>query len=108
MTTYVEDDDAVPSWDDIRLTRLARLQGDTRSARELREHYALERQLADRLRRAPRSQRPGLYSKVYDELFRRLPHHPQLQAAGTPRDGRHIDRLLGLLRGYFTPDTVFM
>jgi SAM-dependent methyltransferase len=108
MITYVEDDGAVPSWDDIRLTRAARLQGDTRCARELREHYALERALADRLRRASRSQRPGLYSEVYDELFRRLPHHPQLQAAGMPRDGSHIDRLLRLLRGYFTPDTVFM
>jgi SAM-dependent methyltransferase len=108
MVTYVEDSDAVVSWEDIRLTRLARVQGDPRSARELREHYALERELADRLRRATRSERPGLYSEVYDELFRRLPHHPQLQAAGTPHDGRQIDRLLGLLRGYFTPATVFM
>src|SRR5688572_20050897 len=108
MVTYVEDSDAIASWEDIRLTRVARMQGDPRSARELREHYALERELADRLRRAPRSERAGLYSEVYDELFRRLPHHPQRQAAEMPHDGRQIDRLLGLLRRYFTPATVFM
>ena len=108
--TYVEDDGAAAaaSWEDIQLTRVARRQGDTRPARELREHYALERELADRLRRAPRSERLGLYSEVYDELFRRLPHHPQLQAAERPQDGRQLDRLLRLLRAYFTPDTVFM
>ncbi len=108
MSTYVEDDGAVGSWEDIRLTCLARLQGETRSARELREHYALERELADRLRRAPRSERTGLYSEVYDELFRRLPHHPQLRATGAPKENRANDRLLGLLRRYFTPATVFM
>jgi SAM-dependent methyltransferase len=79
-----------------------------RPARQLREHYALERELADRLRRAPRCERLGLYSEVYDELFRRLSHHPQHQAAGAPRDGSEIGRLLGLLRGFFTPATVFM
>ena len=108
MITYVEDDGAVVSSEDVRLMRLARTQGETRSAKQLREHYALERELADRLRRAPRSERPGLYSEVYDELFRRLPHHPQLQAAEMPHDDRQIDRLLGLLREYFTPATVFM
>jgi SAM-dependent methyltransferase len=108
MSTYVEDDDAVAAWEDIRLTCLARLQGEPRSARQLREHYAVERELADRLRSAPRRERAGLYSEVYDELFRRLPHHPQLQAAGLPHDDRETDRLLGLLRRYFTPATVFM
>jgi SAM-dependent methyltransferase len=44
----------------------------------LREHYEVERELADRLRHATREQRRSLYGPVYDELFQRVPHHPQL------------------------------
>lgn len=108
MITYAEHDFAVGSREDTWLTRVARAQGDARSARQLREHYALERKLADCLRRAPRSQRSGLYSQLYDELFSRLPHHPQLLADGASADGRDTDRLIGLLRRFVTPATVFM
>lgn len=42
-----------------------------------REHYRIERELADRLRVAPRDQRAALYGEVYDELFRLVRDHPQ-------------------------------
>jgi len=45
---------------------------------QIREHYEIERSLADRLRFASREERRTLYTEVYDELFRRVPHHPQL------------------------------
>jgi SAM-dependent methyltransferase len=45
---------------------------------QLREHYEIERALADRLRSASREERRELYTRLYDELFRRVPHHPQL------------------------------
>lgn len=54
--------------------------GDGRSPERLRVHFELERQLADRLRRAPAQERLGLYAQVYDELFDKLPDHPQHQA----------------------------
>ncbi len=50
---------------------------DKRSIEQLVEHYTVEKQLADRLRNASKEERRTLYSSVYDELFRRLPHHPQ-------------------------------
>lgn len=53
-----------------------------RTPAQIREHYVVERELAARLRTAPRDERPALYGAVYDELFRRLPHHPQLLAQG--------------------------
>jgi SAM-dependent methyltransferase len=49
----------------------------------LRRHYDIERELADRLRRAGREERRGLYSEVYDEFFRRvdLPDNAEAQRA---------------------------
>lgn len=45
---------------------------------QIREQYEVETELADRLRNAPRAERAKLYGHVYDELFQRVPHHPQL------------------------------
>jgi SAM-dependent methyltransferase len=100
--------DLEQSWEDWRLARHARSQGDLRTLEQLREHYAVERELADRLRHAPRSQRRGLYTSVYDELFRRLPHHPQLTAPPPDSDNREIDRLLAFLDRFLTPSSVYM
>jgi len=61
-----------------------RRAADGRSEAEIRQHYLVERELADRLRNAPDAERRGLYPKVYEELFRRLPHHPQLRARFHP------------------------
>jgi SAM-dependent methyltransferase len=50
---------------------------ETRTLEQLRQHYEVERELADRLRHASKEQRRTLYSEVYDELFKRVPLHPQ-------------------------------
>lgn len=44
----------------------------------LRAHWEIERELAQRLRTAGREERTQLYGSVYDELFRRVPDHPQV------------------------------
>jgi len=51
-----------------------------RSAAQIREHYEIEKELAARLRSAPKSLRGTLYRELYNELFQRVPHHPQLIA----------------------------
>ena len=38
----------------------------------LRRHFEIERELADRLRKAPKERRKRLYAEVYAELFRRV------------------------------------
>lgn len=77
-----------------------------------RDHYLVERDLADRLRRAPRPERLRLYRDVYDELFRRVPDHPQLvardDAEAHERRRRAVDWHLALLRHALRPETVFM
>jgi len=51
--------------------------------RRLRRHFEIERELADRLRRASKDERKTLYGEVYDELFRRveLPGNAEAQRA---------------------------
>jgi len=52
-----------------------------RNIEQLRQHYEVERELANRLRCASRSERRGLYGRCYDELYKRVPHHPRLRKA---------------------------
>ncbi|HZQ72213.1 MAG TPA: class I SAM-dependent methyltransferase [Burkholderiales bacterium] len=83
-----------------------------RSREQLREHYLIERELAERLCSAPVEERPALYMKVYDELLRRVPHHPMLQVRVDPRElGRRAaaaERTLAFLARFFRPGCTFM
>ncbi len=56
------------------------LKGDDRPDDQIREHYLIEVVLADQLRQSSKEERlPGkLYTALYDELYRRVPHHQQL------------------------------
>jgi len=83
-------------------------RGGAQTAHQLREHYLIERELADRLRSAPRSERGALYSKLYDELFRRVPHHPMLRVGDLSQRLQDITRPLRFLRNFLTCESVFM
>jgi len=73
-----------------------------RSLKQLRHHYLVEKEIAERLKTANREQRKTIYATMYDELFRQVPDHPRLSrrddAAATARANRvkHIlvDRFL--------------
>jgi SAM-dependent methyltransferase len=75
----------------------------------LRRHYLIERELADRLRSAGAHERKALYRVVYDELFQRVPDHPQLTRKDDPaqREARNHEQL-GLLRSVLSKDSVFI
>ena len=80
-----------------------------RSADRLRAHYLVERELADRLRAATAAERPRLYSAVYDELYRRVPDHPQLTRKADPDSQREAVALkLRLLSPFLRPNLDFM
>jgi SAM-dependent methyltransferase len=82
---------------------------DGRSLEQIREHYEIERQLAARLRAATKQERHRLYTALYDELYRRVPHHPQLTQKGSPEtQRREVGRQLGLLRRFIRPSTIFL
>src|SRR4051812_41443645 len=81
----------------------------SRTSSEIEQHYRVEIELAERLRAAPREQRLGLYGEVYDELFRRVPTHPQLtrKVSDAERAAAVAVRMAGL-RPFIEPDTVFL
>jgi SAM-dependent methyltransferase len=76
---------------------------------QVREHYEVERELAGRLRQAPKTQRRGLYSTLYDELYRRVPHHPQLHRKISPEQATHqLDSQMLLLRRFIHPQATVL
>jgi SAM-dependent methyltransferase len=77
-----------------------------RSRERLAEHYEIERELADRLRHATREERKALYSAVYDELFQRVPDHPQLTKKGQAMRDEEVRFELSMLEPYLGPDRV--
>src|SRR6187551_3516633 len=87
----------------------ARVDKAKRSAADIEHHYRVELELAERLRSAPPSERLGLYGEVYDELYRRVPTHPQLtrKVSEAERRAAVSDRVY-LLRRFIDPQTVFL
>ncbi len=82
---------------------------EKRTLAQLREHYEIEKELAARLRGAPRDERSRLYGPLYDELFRRVPLHPQLteKRDASVREA-DVARQLNFLRRLLKPDSVFL
>src|SRR5215210_4016261 len=75
----------------------------------LRQHYEVERELADRLRCATREQRRWMYRSVYDELYQRVPHHPQLTRKASPELTRKgLGPQLRILRPYLRPESTVL
>ncbi len=56
---------------------IAMASREDRSVARLSAHYEIERELVERFARADRAERSALYATVYDELYARLPDHPQ-------------------------------
>lgn len=80
-----------------------------RTREELRRHYTVEKELAGRLRSAGREERKRLYRTLYDELFERVPNHPQLVAGkDDERRRRFLEIELALLERYLSPGVTFM
>jgi SAM-dependent methyltransferase len=78
-------------------------------AREIRRHYEVERELADRLRASSRDERLQAYGALYDELFRRVPWHPQLARKGdSVGTERGVSAQLALLERWLEPSSTFL
>ena len=82
---------------------------ETRSPEQLRQHYEVERELADRLRTAPAKERIGLYPVLYDELYRRVPLHPRLtRKTDLTLAAQAIHESMMLLKRFLKPDSVYL
>jgi ubiquinone/menaquinone biosynthesis C-methylase UbiE len=63
-------------------------QTETRDLNSLRDHFEIEKELAERLRNAPADQRRTMYRDVYNELFHRVADHPQNRRKADPAGQR--------------------
>lgn len=82
---------------------------DPRSFEQIKQHYEVERELADKLRNAGEEERKRLYSPLYDELFRRVPHHPMLTRKYDPEvQPWRVGREVRLLSRFLTPDSRYL
>lgn len=83
--------------------------GENRTVEQLYEQYVVEKELATRLKTATSAERGGLYTAVYEELYRRVPHHPQLRNKVSPDEqAKRIARQLSSLEPWLKPETVFL
>jgi len=89
--------------------RAAALDPSGRSPERLRAHYEIERELAQRLLSAQRAERRSLYREVYDELFRRVPDHPQhTRAADRALEQRILAGQEQIVRSFLGPGETFL
>ena len=84
-------------------------RSEKRTPEQLREHYVIEKELANRLRNATKEERKYLYTSLYNELFRRVPLHPQLaQKADAGSQLVAVSKHMRLLKRYLSSDSTFL
>jgi SAM-dependent methyltransferase len=84
-------------------------KSDPRSPERIREHYLIEKELAARLRSATKRERQNLYTLVYDELFRRVPDHPQLRLKTDEQTRRRlVSERVRLLSRYLRSNSTYL
>ena len=85
------------------------IEGERRTPTQIRAHYEVERELANRLRTASGPERRRLYSLVYDELFRRVLDHPMLTQRPSAVDKEMaISAEVALLMPFLDDSTTFL
>lgn len=76
---------------------------------QLLEHYEIEKALAARLKAASKEDRKRLYAEVYDDLYRRVPYHPQLvQKMRSGAQHKAVVSQMKLLSNFLTKESVFL
>ncbi|MBM4275647.1 MAG: methyltransferase domain-containing protein [Deltaproteobacteria bacterium] len=81
----------------------------SRPLEQIKAHYEIEKELAARLFHSPKEERLRLYSSLYNELFLRVPHHPQLVRKDSPQAIRKaVAPQLGFLRRFLKDHFLFV
>lgn len=84
-------------------------RNEARSYERLRHHYEVEKELAGRLRAAPGGERLHMLTRLYEELFKRVPDHPRLARKQRPEESRRaVTQRMRLLRRFLQPQTSFL
>jgi SAM-dependent methyltransferase len=84
-------------------------KSETRTLGQIREHYEIEKELADKLRHASKEERHYLYSFLYDELYRRVPLHSMLTRKSSPAQTTRMVRLqMKFLHPFLNKEMTFL
>jgi len=79
-----------------------------RSLEQIRNHYLVEKAIAERLKQADREERRLIYSTMYDDLFRQVPDHPRLVRREDDRLTSRVNKSkLAVVRKFIGKSTVF-
>lgn len=89
------------------LRKIAGLNNDPRTLEQLEEHYQIEKELANKLRKASREERDILYASLYDELFQRVPSHQQLTSESSSH-AKTVAHRLKFLHRFLHKNSVFL
>jgi len=74
-----------------------------------KDHYELERKLANRLRTTNKDQRRALYTEIYDTLFQQIPDHPMLtRKASVGERARQVAHQVKLLAPFSKGRSTFL
>ena len=76
---------------------------------EVKVHYEIERELANKLKTATKEERSTLYSSVYDELYQRLPNNSIARRKSDPIVSAWVvSQRMQLLEPFLKPDITFL
>ncbi len=76
-----------------------------RTFEQIREHYEIEKELAARLMSASKEERRTLYTELYNELFRRVPSHPQFTCRDSAeQSAKQVEYQLGVIKSLIKSD----
>ena len=80
-----------------------------RSYEEIKNHYLLEKSIAERLKNSTREERTQILSTMYDEIFNKVPDHPRLTKRQSEEKTAHANKnKLSLVRKYLNESTLFV
>ncbi len=86
-----------------------RFKDDNRTLQQIQEHYKIEKELASKLRNSCKEERQQLYNDLYNELFKKVPSHPQLNRKADPEaSAKEVSRKMRLLIKYLKPESIFL
>lgn len=79
------------------------------SMEQVKQHYDVEKALAQRLMSASREERRSLYSSLYNQMFESVPFHPQLvRKASADETRNNVASQMKVLQRFLTPNTTFL
>lgn len=80
-----------------------------RSYEEIKNHYLLEKSIAERLKNSTREERTQILSTMYDEIFSKVPDHPRLTKRQSEDQTAHANKnKLSLVRKYLNETILFV